>query len=114
MIYIIPINLDINQNFNCNLPLKNNGNQNFNFDLTWNPIGEYWQLTIKDLTNNKSIINSKPLYIIKSPYGNLLEEVSYKEVGSLYLINLKGNYERPTYYNLSSDFLLAWSDGSVS
>ena len=106
---ILPIKQSINQTFDCILPI-NKKNRQFRFVFEWNAIGDYWQLSVTDISNEVEIVNNQPICQMSYPYNNIISRLSYKDIGSLYLINLSGKDIRPTYENLASDFSLVWGD----
>lgn len=106
---VLPIKQSTNQEFDCTLPIDNK-NRQFRFVFQWNPIGEYWQLSVTDLTSNLQIVNNQPICQISYPYNNILSYIRYKNIGSLYVVNLNGQTNRPNYENLASDFAIVWGD----
>ena len=106
---VLPIKENINQEFDCTLPIDKK-NRRFRFIFQWNPIGEYWQLSVIDMNSNIEIVNHQPICQISYPYNNIISHLRYKEIGSLYVVNLNGNNERPNYTNLASDFAIVWGD----
>lgn len=107
---ILPIKENTNQTFDCILPL-NNSNFRFRFSLTWNPLGEYWQLSVFDtFRDNLEVVNYKPLNPVDYPYNNIIANLSYKNIGSLYIVNNSGKNEVPSYTNLAQDFVIVWGD----
>lgn len=106
---VLPIQQSINQTFSCNLPVDNQ-NRQFEFVFEWNPIGEYWQLSITDQVSGQEVLNHQPICQISYPYNNVISYLAFRGIGSLYVVNLKGNDDRPTYENLNSDFAIVWGD----
>lgn len=106
---VLPIQQNINQTFTCNLSIDSQ-NRQFEFVFEWNPIRDYWQLSVTDQVSGLEIINHQPICQIDFPYNNIISRYSYKKIGSLYVVNLSGNKERPTYENLASDFAIVWGD----
>ena len=106
---VLPIQQNINQTFSCNLPIDSQ-NRQFEFTFEWNPIGDYWQVSIVDQASGLEVVNHQPICQILFPYNNIISRLSYKRIGSLYIVNLIGNNDRPTYENLASDFAIVWGD----
>lgn len=106
---VLPIKQNSNQTFSCILPIDGK-NRQFWFNLEWNALGDYWQLSVKDLVNGKEVVNNTPLCPINYPYNNIISNLQYKNIGSLYVINLNGKDTKPTYENLATDFSLVWGD----
>ena len=106
---VLPIKQSISQTFDCVLPVDSQ-NRQFRFNLEWNAIGEYWQLSVVDLVSGVEVVNNQPICQIVYPYNNVISRLSYKKIGSLYVVNLNGTNDRPTYENLSSDFAIVWGD----
>lgn len=106
---VLPIKQNINQEFDCTLPIDNK-NRQFRFIFQWNPIGDYWQCSITDMANEVEIVNHQPICQILFPYNNIISHLRYKNIGSLYVVNLKGGTDRPNYTNLSTDYSLVWGD----
>lgn len=106
---VLPIKQSINQTFDCTLPI-NSQNRQFRFTFEWNAIGDYWQLSVVDISKGLEIVNNQPICQISFPYNNIISRLNYKGIGSLYVVNLSGSDDRPNYENLASDFALVWGD----
>ena len=100
-----------NQTFESTLPVDSQ-NRRFHFEFSWNPIANYWQFDLYDINDsNKLLVNKQPIYLIDTPYNNIIASYTYKEIGSLYVINISGkNLDKPNYDNISDDFVLVWGD----
>lgn len=110
----LPVTSQFNQTFNVSLPIGN-VNRNFQFFFYWNDEAEYWQFNLFDRDQDlKQILCGEPVYTIDWPYNNILSAYTYKDIGSLYVVNLSGTTEsRPNSMQLGNDFLLIWGDTPV-
>ena len=80
-------------------------------DFEWNPIGEYWQFDLYDISTGNQLLNKQVVYSITFPYNNIISAFRYKEIGSLYVVNLNGTSgDKPNYENLGSEYSLIWGD----
>jgi hypothetical protein len=104
--YIIPLATDPNQTFSCTIPVDGK-NITFYFFLRFNTEAKYWAMDIMD-KNKNMILSSIPL-ISKA---NLLEQYSYLNIGSAYILKTDKTLssDAPNEYNLGVDFILVWGD----
>lgn len=104
--YVIPLTTSPNQSFTSTIPVDG-GKIKFNFFLRFNTEQEVWEMDIMD-SNKNPIINSIPLVC----GNNLLEQYSYLNIGSAYIVknNVNLNLDRPNDSNLGTDFILLWGD----
>ena len=80
-------------------------NVNYTFTLTWRGS---WYLDIGDSTN-APIVNGLPLVTgidLLSPYGYL------GFVGQIYMVNIAGGDNPPTFTNLGTDCIMQYVTGS--
>lgn len=108
---ILPVDNEPNQTFECSLPIDSN-NRRLKFFFSWNVIGEYWQFDLYDQNNDGAqLLSNQVICPIEAPYNNILWSYTYKEIGSLYLVNISdADGERLSLKNLGSDWLLIWGD----
>jgi hypothetical protein len=109
--YIIPLTTEPNQTFNCTIPIDGR-NRRFSFDLRYNSIAEYWNLTVKDGVTGGMLIDAIPLMRGEYPAANLLEQFSYMKIGSAVIVH-QGKLPPgvdPDYANLGTEFFLVWGD----
>lgn len=108
---VLPVNSSPNQTFEVSLPIDSQ-NRKFRFFFSWNPIGQYWQFDLYDINNNGvQLLSNMPVGPINYPYNNVLIRYVYKEIGSLYIINVSDVvYDRPHLNNLGTDWVLVWGD----
>ncbi len=104
--YIIPLTTDPNQTFSSTIPIDNKKITLY-FFLRYNTEAKYWIMDVSDSKRNK-ILDSMPLIC----GGNLLEQYSYLNIGSAYIVKVDKTLlsDRPDEYNLGTDFVLVWSD----
>ncbi|NHI49150.1 hypothetical protein FDE94_15150 [Clostridium botulinum] len=105
-VYVIPLEPNSNQEFTCELPIDGKKLKLF-FFLRYNTESKCWEMNIND-SNNNPLICSIPLV----SGLNILEQYSYLNIGSAYLVRLNNNLNtsRPNEFNLGKDFILVWSD----
>lgn len=108
---ILPVDTQPNQTFECSLPVDDK-NRRFKFFFSWNAIGQYWQFDLYDQNqDNIQLLSNQVVCPINAPYNNILWSYTYKEIGSLYVINVSDvSGDRPGLQNLGSDWLLVWGD----
>lgn len=111
---ILPVTSDQNQTFEVSLPIDSN-NRRLKFFFSWNPVGQYWQFDLFD--QNKEgiqLLSNMPVFSIDAPYNNIILRYEYKEVGSLYLVNVGNSSgdikDRPNINNLGTDWVMVWGD----
>lgn len=107
---MIPLTTEPNQQMYVKIPIDN---KNISFLLTvrYNSIGEYWNI---DINNDKgeTILSGLPLLASEYPAANVLEQYSYLQIGSMYVIKINDSIkkENPDITNLGTDFILVWGD----
>lgn len=105
------IQLDSNPNQSWQVSVLIDGAvQTFFIQLAYNEIAQYWVMTISD-SNQNVLVSSLPLVTGL----NLLQQFSYLEIGSLFIVNVSG-VEAPNYPNntdLGTDFMLFWADTAI-
>jgi hypothetical protein len=109
--YIIPLTTEPNQTFNCTIPVDGR-NRRFSFDLRYNSIAKYWNLTVKDGVSGDILIDAIPLMRGQYPAANLLEQFSYMNIGSAVIVH-QGKLPPgvdPDSVNLGAEFFLVWGD----
>ena len=95
MNYIIDIGNDTNENLKINL-----NNKVFEFQVRYNFIGNYWNLSI--LLNDNVILNNAKLVqgiIIGNNLTSFLKEIN----GSLYVYSYSNDYSTPTLNDFGKD-----------
>lgn len=104
--YIVPLTTSPNQTFTSTIPVDGKKIKLY-FFLRYNTEQKCWSMDLYD-SSNISLINSIPLICGL----NLLEQYSYLNIGSAYILKLDSNIvgDRPNEYNLGKDFALVWGD----
>lgn len=104
--YVIPTDSSPNQTFTSTIPI-NDKNVKLLFFIRYNTEQNVWIMSLKDEENNP-IIDSIPLI------GgiNILEQYSYLNIGSAYIVKLDGNLnrDRPNDTDLGVNFILVWGN----
>jgi hypothetical protein len=111
---VLPVTSDPNQTFEVSLPIDGR-NRRLKFFFNWNPIGQYWQFDLYDQNNEGiQLLSNMPVYSIDYPYNNIILRYEYKEVGSLYVVNVGDSTsftaDKPNLNNLGSEWLMIWGD----
>ena len=108
---VLPVNSSQNQTFEASLPIDDK-NRRFKFFFSWNPIGQYWQFNLYDQNKDGiQVLNNMPIFSIDYPYNNIILIYEYKEIGSLYLVNIgNASGDRPSISNLGTDWIMVWGD----
>lgn len=112
MLSVLPVNSSPNQTFEVSLPIDSQ-NRRFKFFFSWNPVGQYWQFDLYDIEGEeKQLLSNMPVCPIDYPYNNTILRYEYKEIGSLYVVNVgdTSNLQRPGINNLGTDWVLVWGD----
>ncbi|SFU71230.1 phage baseplate plug family protein [Alicyclobacillus macrosporangiidus] len=106
---VIPLTPGTNQSLSCTLPVDSR-NITLMFQFTYNSIGGYWFMTVKDKTGTV-LLDGVPLVTGQYPAANLLRQYQYLGIGSAYVVPassaLTGD---PDFNSLGSDYVLVWSD----
>ncbi|WP_317817767.1 phage baseplate plug family protein [Clostridium tetani] len=104
--YIVPLTPSPNQTFTSTIPIDGK-KVKFFFFLRYNTEQKCWEMDLKDEDNNPLI------YSIPLVCGlNLLEQYSYLNIGSAYILKADSNVpgDRPNEHNLGKQFILFWGD----
>ncbi|AIY82206.1 putative bacteriophage protein (plasmid) [Clostridium botulinum 202F] len=104
--YIIPLTTSPNQTFTSTIPIDGKKIK-LMFFLRYNTEQKCWEMDISN-SDKKQLVNSIPLVC----GCNLLEQHSYLNIGSAYIVKVDNNISstRPDEYNLGDKFILLWSD----
>ncbi|CAI3574414.1 MULTISPECIES: phage baseplate plug family protein [Bacillota] len=104
--YIVPLTTSPNQTFTSTIPIDGNKIK-FYFFLRYNTEQNCWEMDISN-SNKEPLINSIPLVC----GSNLLEQYSYLNIGSAYIVKTDTNIsgDKPNDKNLGSTFILVWGD----
>lgn len=110
----IPLTTNPNQTFVCSVPI-NDKNILLQFDLWYNQVAKYWQMTLTDRTNKKEVFANLPLLASKSyEIGNILCQLEYKYVGISYVFPvIYTKASAPDDTNLGDGFIMVWGDNNV-
>ncbi|QDY27251.1 phage baseplate plug family protein [Clostridium botulinum] len=104
--YIVPLTPSPNQTFTSTIPVDEKKLKLF-FFLRYNTEQKCWEMDLKD-SDDQDLIHSLPLVCGL----NLLEQYSYLNIGSAYIVKLNPNLmeDNPNEFNLGKDFILVWGD----
>jgi hypothetical protein len=109
--YVIPLTTRPNQTFNCTIPIDGD-NRPLSFQLRYNAVAKYWNLTVIDALTKKTLIDALALMVGEYPAANLLEQFSYMGLGSATIVR-EGEiptYENPDDKTLGTEYYLVWGD----
>lgn len=108
---IIPLTTEPNQQMYVKVPIDNK-NIPFLLTIRYNSIGEYWSIDIADGNTGEVILSGLPLLASEYPAANALEQYSYLQIGSMYVIKINDSIkkENPDITNLGTDFILVWGN----
>ena len=108
----IPLSNSPNHTFSITLSV-NGSNAVFEFFLSYNEVGEYWILRIKDPSTGTVILDSIPLLTDEYPDANFLFQYDYLKIGNAYIVRAApADTDFPDDTNLGSLFLLVWGDNT--
>jgi hypothetical protein len=109
--YLIPLTTEPNQAFICTIPIDG-VNRRLSFNLRYNNVAQYWNLTVKDGVTETMLIDALPLIRGQYPAANLLEQFSYMKLGSATIVHQGELPEdaNPDDKNLGVEFFLMWGD----
>lgn len=100
------------QNQTLNIQLSIDGqNKTLVLTIMYNTIADYWYMSVSDSNGNK-LLDSVPLLVSDYPANNILEQYSYLQIGSAYVVP-KSNaaaFSQPNDTNLGTDYVLVWGD----
>ncbi len=110
--YNIPVTNYPNQTFQCTIPI-NGENKEFTMQLNYNPIAEYWGLTLIDSITETVIFSQLPLLsTLYQFWSNICFQLTYKEFGEIYIVpigmDVKGS--APDADTLGSKYGVFWGD----
>lgn len=105
-LYIIPVTPSPNQTFTSTIPIDGSAKKIY-FFLRFNTEQNCWMMNLKD-ENRNDLVNAIPLV----SGMNLLEQHSYLNIGSAYIVKRDPNIQRdrPNEFDLGRSFVLAWRD----
>lgn len=109
--YVIPLSTAPNQTFNCTIPIDGK-NRPLSFQLRYNSIARYWNLTVIDARTKETLIDALPIVVGEYPAANLLEQFGYMNLGSAVVVKegeLQGA-KNPDDTNLGTEYYLVWGD----
>lgn len=113
MYQTIPLITTRNQEFMTTVYI-NETNKSLRFIIKWNPIANYWLMTIIDQATSLYLIDSLPLVRgeINTLSLNILRSFDYLNIGSAYVVPkvVKPSSDSPIDNNLDSEFELVWGD----
>ena len=105
MFSAIPIRGIPNYSFACVIPVDG-ANVTLLFRTTFNELAKYWLI---DISTNEGVMLVSGLPVI--PAQNILEQFSYMNIGSSYILPKSVVLEQwPSANTLESDWHLIWSD----
>ncbi|MBU1173685.1 MAG: hypothetical protein KKD44_29290, partial [Proteobacteria bacterium] len=108
----IPLSNSPNHTFLVTVSV-NGRNAVFEFFLSYNEVGEYWTLRIKDSTTGTVILDSVPLLTDEYPDANFLSQYAYLRIGNAYIVRAApADTDFPDNTNLGTLFLLVWGDNT--
>ena len=108
---MIPLTTEPNQQMQVKVPI-NKENISFLLTIRYNNIAQYWNMDIADGNTGEMILSGLLLLVSESPAANLLEQYSYLNIGSMYVVKVNESIkkENPDNTNLGTDFVLIWGD----
>ncbi len=110
--YNIPVTNYPNQTFQCTIPV-NGENKEFIMKLNYNPIAEYWSLTLIDSITEKEIFSQLPLLTtLYQFWSNIGFQLTYKEFGEIYVVPIGDDTKAsmPNSDNLGKTYCMLWGD----
>lgn len=108
---MIPLTTEPNQQMQVKVPI-NKENISFLLTIRYNSITQYWNMDIADGNTGEIILSGLLLLVSEYPAANLLEQYSYLNIGSMYVVKVNESIkkENPDNTNLGTDFVLIWGD----
>lgn len=100
------------QNQTLNMRLSIDGqNKTLVLKIIYNGIAGYWFMSVSDSNGNK-LLDSVPLLVSDYPANNILEQYSYLQIGSAYVVprSSLAALGQPNDTNLGTDYVLLWGD----
>jgi hypothetical protein len=111
---IVPLLPNANQSFNCTLPIDSK-NMTLGFSFTYNTVGGYWFMSVKDVQTNTMLLDAVPLVTGEYPAADLLGQYEYLGIGSAMIVPTSSlAIDRPDDTSLGTDYVLVWGDTIVS
>lgn len=108
---MIPLTTEPNQQMYVKVPIDNK-NISFLLTIKYNSQAGYWNIDIANGNTGEIILSGLPLLASEYPAANVLEQYSYLQIGSMYVIKINDSIkkENPDVTNLGTDFILVWGD----
>lgn len=111
--YKIPLTNSPNQTFNSTIPV-NGENKTFVFNLSYNYIAKYWNMTITDAATEQILVSNIPMLSSTFDFASILRQMEYKLIGNAYVVPVYDySLSAPNNVNIESDFALMWGDNSL-
>lgn len=111
--YAIPNAESLNQMVFISIPVDGK-NIGLNIQLRWSDFKQLWFMSVFDGQETPLVTNIPLISSISLPSGNLLRQVSYKKIGSAFIVTLVDDPStvNPSWNNLGVDkeFALVWGD----
>ncbi len=112
--YKIPLTNSPNQTFKVVVPV-NDENKTFTVKLNYNEQAEYWSLSLFDSFDETPIFMNLPMLSSKYRYANILRQLDYKRIGSIYIAPIyETENSAPDASNLGTNYILIWGDNEMS
>lgn len=104
--YIVPVTNSPNQTFTSTIPV-NDKKLKLRFFIRYNTEQKCWMMNLSNEEGNV-LVSSIPLVCGL----NSLEQQSYMNIGSAYVVKLDDNIrrDRPNEFDLGINFILVWGD----
>lgn len=108
--YKIPLTNSPNQTFSVTVPV-NGENKDFTFNLSYNEQAGYWFLTLSDSISQEIIFSQLPLLCSFDGFSNIITQLSYKLIGSIYIAPLQETANSmPNDEDIGTKYILVWGD----
>lgn len=104
--FLIPITNSPNQTFTSTIPV-NGKKLKLRFFIRYNTEQKCWIMNLRN-ESNEILVSAIPLVCGL----NILEQQSYLNIGSCYVVKIEDNIkrDRPNEYDLGTNFILVWGD----
>ena len=110
---LIPLTNSPNQTIQVTL-LVDGSNLTLQLGFRYNSMAGYWVMQIVEPNSGQIILDSIPLVTGLYPAANILNQYSYMQIGSAYLVKVGiTDNDYPDDTDLGTDFVLIWSDTPV-
>lgn len=109
----IPLTNNPNQTFRVTVPLGDE-NKDVTVRLNFNEEANYWLMSLSDSVTEQSIFVNLPLLSSRYYYCNMITQLDYMNIGSIYIIPIElSNNSAPDSFDLGTKYIMVWGENEM-